>query len=228
MTLFILLAAEFIFGIVVGFILSDNKKGLSIEEAKMSSVLFLIATAVVLWQNPDMSGSVFAELALSWFVLLAGVLVGELIKMKLISNIIHAIKKKDIQLAMNEMVQLAGEIQYSRRASDSDRLYHKLYEVQGSLKALSEKSKGIQSESFMNKLRYLFELCEDYVGLSITIKGDVHEGKASQDTIDTWLAIGKELTSLSWDTLNHAEENVKNELGKAFSMKVVHRAVSKR
>lgn len=227
MTLALLVVAEIFLGIVVGFVLSDNKRGLSIEEAKISSILFLLSTAFVFWRNPEMSGVVFAHLAISWFVLIIGVILGETIKMQLISKIVRAIQKKDIQLAVNELVQIAGQVQYSRRSSDTGELYKKLYEVQSMLKTLSHKSKKIQEPAFLEKLHYLFELCEDYTTLSVKIKEDYQNNCLCQEAVEAWTAIGKELTSLSWDTLNHAEENVKNQLGKAFSVKVVQRAMSK-
>lgn len=220
MALILLIVVEWVFGVVVGFVLSDNKKGLSIEEAKIFSVLFMISAAVVFWQNPELSGKVFAELALSWFILVTGVLLGEIIKMRLISNIVRTIHKKDIQLAISELVQQAHQVQHT---GSPETLYQKLYDVQKMLQGLAAKSKGIQSPAFLRKLYYLFELCEDYVSLSVTLKAN-----SSSDTIDTWMGIGNELTSLSWNTLNHAEENVKNELGKAFNMKVVQKAVTRR
>lgn len=225
MTFILLVVAELFFGMMVGFILSDNKKGLSIEEIKISSILFLISAAIVFWQNPQLTGIVFTQLALSWFMLTVGVLLGEMLKMRLISNIVRTIQKKDIQLAINELVQFASQTQHT---GDLDSLHKKLYEVQDMLRGLAKKSEGIQSTSFLNKLRYLFELCEDYVSLSVKLQRDIKAGKQSTDMTGNWLAIGQELTGLSWDTLNHAEENVKNELGKAFSMKVVHRAVVRR
>lgn len=225
MTFAILLVAEVILGLMVGFILSDNKKGLSIEEIKLTSILFLITTAIVFWQNPELSGVVFVQLAVSWFILAMSVILGEMLKMRLICKIIRAIHKKDIQLAINELVQLAGATQYEPAGSDPKSLYHKLYDVQGMLQALAKKSKGVQSEAFLQKLYYLFELCEDYVSLTVKLKGDK---STPPDARTTWMSIGKELTNLSWDTLNHAEENVKNHLGRAFSIKVVQKALSKK
>jgi hypothetical protein len=220
-----LIAAEIALGAVVGFVLSDNKKGLSVEEVKISSILFLLSTAFVFYDNPQLSGALFAHLAISWFILIIGVLLGEALKMRLIGKIVRSIQKKDIQLAINELVQIATQTQFTKRESDVKELYAKLYKVQEMLHGLARKSKGIQNQSFLEKVKYLFELCEDYVSLSVKIKGDIQEGKQTDSTLTIWENIGKELTSLSWDTLNHAEENVKNELGKAFSVKVVHKAI---
>lgn len=223
-----LIAAEVLLGAVVGFVLSDNKRGLSIEEVKLSSILFLLSTAFVFWQNPELNGQVFAHLAVSWFILIIGVLLGEMLKMRLISKIIRSIQKKDIQVAVNELVQIATKTQFTLKSTDTDSLYRKLYDVQAMLNGLSRKSKGIQNDAFLEKLRYLFELCEDYVSLSVKIGDDIKAGKNNVNAMIIWENIGKELTSLSWDTLNHAEENVKNELGKAFSVKVVHKAIGQK
>lgn len=225
MTFLIIVALELVVGSIVGFVLSDNKEGLSLEEVKISSILFLIATAVVFWHNPQLNGIVFTELALSWFILTGGVILGELIKMKIIFNIVQTIKKKDIQLAINELVQVAARTQHMNRASDKDTLQKKLYEVQTMLNALARRSEQEQSKAFLKKLRYLFQLCEDYTNLSINLRADAKEGNMNESLLESWNAIGEELTSLSWDTLNHAEEHMKCELGKAFSMKLVKRAL---
>lgn len=222
-----IIALELVIGCIVGFVLSDNKEGLSLEEVKISSILFLIATAVVFWHNPQLNGIVFTELALSWFILTGGVILGELLKMKIIFNIIQTIKKKDIQLAINELVQVAARTQHMNRASDKDSLQKKLYEVQTMLNALARRSEKVQSKEFLKKLRYLFQLCEDYTNLSVSLRADVQKGDINVSLMDSWNAIGEELTNLSWDTLNHAEEHVKHELGKAFSMKLVRRALHK-
>lgn len=224
MTFIILFLAELLLGAIVGFILSDNRKGLSIEDIKISSILFLVATAFVFWDNPTITGATYAQLAFSWFVLIIGVILGELIKMRMIKRIVSSIKKKDIQIAINELVALASQTQHLRRREDIDILYKKLYEVQNMLHALSVKSKKTQTKEFIHKLQYLFELCEDYVSLSVKLREDSTKGTDAECLNESWVAIGRELTSLSWDTLNHAEENVKKELGKAFSMRAVKEA----
>jgi hypothetical protein len=93
------------------------------------------------------------------------------------------------------------------------------------LNALARRSEQEQSKAFLKKLRYLFQLCEDYTNLSINLRADAKEGNMNESLLESWNAIGEELTSLSWDTLNHAEEHMKCELGKAFSMKLVKRAL---
>lgn len=225
MNFIILFAAELVLGGIVGFILSDNRKGLSIEEIRISSVLFLLSTAIVFWKNPEISGRVYASLAFSWIVLIIGVLLGELVKMRIINKIISSINKKDIQIAINELVQMASQSQLLKRDSDRDALYKKLYEVQNLLHLLANKSKRTQTQAFLDKLHYLFELCEDYVSLSIKLCDKTMGEQDTECLKVTWLSIGEELTSLSWDTLNHAEQNIKNELGKAFSMQVVKQAL---
>lgn len=226
MNILILLIAELFLGAIVGFLLSDNRKGLSIEDIKISSILFLIATALVFWENPTMDGTMYAHLAFSWLVLVVGVILGEMVKLRIIKKIISSINKKDIQIAVNELVRLSSEVQYMRRKEDIASLHQKLYEVQNMLNILSKKSKKTQPKEFNQKLYYLFELCEKYVSLSVQLREDSAKGKDVGCTNEEWLLIGRELTSLSWDTLNHAEENVKKELGKAFSVQAVKQAIS--
>jgi hypothetical protein len=225
MVLTILILSELFLGAIVGFVLSDNKRGLSLEEIKISSIIFLLANAFVFWQNPDAKGIVFAHLAISWFVLTFGVLIGEAIKMRLIRSIVNTIHKKDIQLAINELVQMAAHSRFTRQDTDRAELITKRNQVQHMLHTLIEKSKGIQNEDFTQKLIYLNDLCESYVKLSFLMWDDMKNGHVNSELIEQWTKVGQSLTGVSWDTLNHAEEKTKEYLSKAFSIRVVKRAL---
>lgn len=223
----VIFMVELLFGAIVGFLLCDNKKGLSIDEIKFSSVMFLLANAFVFWKDKDVPAAIFAHLAISWFILIVGVLIGESIRMRLIRSILRTIQKKDIQVAINEMVQLASYIGYRRRNSDITNLEEKLDEVRAMLDSLSAKGCYENNATFKNNIQYLHELCDSYVELSMTIWQDFSKEEEQGDKLQLWESIGNELKSVSWDTLNHAEEHMVKYLSRIFPFKLVRAAMHK-
>lgn len=221
----ILVLCELIMGAIVGFILCDNKRGLSMDEIKFSTILFVLANAFVFWKNPDAKAIIFAHMAISWFIVMIGVIMGEMLKLSLIKRIIRTVRKKDIQLAVDTLVRIAAVGVNRRRQSDKDKLDEQLLLVHSMLAQLIAQSKGLKGAAYQEQIQYLDELCGTYAALSKRVWDDLAKGVTDEGRLRTWTEIGDELTGISWDALNHAEENVKQQLSKAFSMRAIHRAL---
>ncbi len=219
----ILMPIEFVVGAIIGFFLCDKQEGLSIDEIKLGSIVFLIANAFVYYQNPEMPGLTIVHLIVSWIMLSIGLIVGEGFRLKIIRNVIQTIHKKDVQLSIANFIQAITRVTYCNINRDNRDLADasaKLDIVYTQLDKLIDKARKLNDQGLTDKFSSIKSLCSYYADYSKYVCSEPDSLKRSE-MMHNWVSIGEELSNLSWDTLNHAEENIKIHLQRSFSSNIL-------
>lgn len=207
MTVLVVLVGEILLGMALGFFISDNRPGLSIEEVKVSSIVFLIATGIVMFTHPEVDVLVFAHLTLGWLLINAAMLGGELIRLKLFQHLRNTIAKKDVQLLVNDFVRLATRFGFTRQECDRQAMEDKLAEVKAQIRKVSKRTARFEDKQISRRIDVVAELCERYFEIAMIVAGEA-PGPYRDELLRQWNELGDVLTDISWDTLNHAEANV--------------------
>lgn len=220
LTILTVFPLELLLGIALGFFLSDGKPGMSLDEVKISSLVFLLTNAFVMLTHPEMSVTVFAYLAVSWIAINIGMLLGELIRFSLISRILGIIAKKDVQLKVTEFVRLATRYGFTGYHADYEAAKAQLESVYQELTRVAERAGRMKNSDTGRKLRIIGDLCRQYMDTAEIVCRE-QEPARKQEALLVWGELGNTLTSLSWDTLNHAEEEIKKKLSRVWGSEIV-------
>lgn len=207
MAVIVLLVGEILLGVALGFFISDNRPGLSLEEVKVSSIVFLVTTGIVMLIHPDIDAIVFAHLTLGWLVINTAMLGGELIRLKLFQHLKNTIAKKDVQLQVNDFVRLATRYGFTCQEQDRKAVEAKLAEVQAQIRKVSARAARLEDKQIANRISVVAELCERYYDTAL-ILAEEEPGERRDELLEQWNELGDALTDISWDTLNHAEASI--------------------
>lgn len=209
MTLLLLLMLEFALGVAIGFLLSDNRRGLSSHETKFATILFLLVNAFVLLKHPELPPAVIIHLGVSWFVLIGGILSGESIRLYVIKKARQWICRRfDRQKHAICDLLSKGETE----DADPEWVLKQLQAIRYSLQELE--SLGMTSTT------ELLSALERFVDITLAMR-QVHP---DAETLRMWHEARSELIHLV-DTVFHKEATC---IGKTLSVKplrTVHRAM---
>jgi len=209
MTLLLLLMLEFALGIVIGFLLSDNRRGLSFRETKFATLLFLLVNAFVLLKHPELPPAVMIHLGVSWFVLIGGILSGESIRLYMINKARQWICRHfDRQKHAIYDLLSRGETEYA----EPEGVLQKLQAIRYSLRELEPLGMTSTTE-FLSAL-------ERFVDITLAMQ----QTSPDAETLRMWHEARNELLHLA-DTVFHKEVAC---IGKTLSVKplrTVHRAM---
>lgn len=202
----IVLLSEVALGIALGFFLSDNRPGLSLDDVKVSSIVFVVVIGFVMLTHPEANVMVFAHLAIGWALINASMLAGELLRINLFRYVRNAIAKKDVQLLVSDFVRLSTRYGFTGAAGDRENALTKLAEVREQLKKVHRRAERFD-QKITDRLDVIGELCEHYFETAVIVTQETSPQKRDE-ILRHWGELGNTLTDISWDTLNHAEANI--------------------
>ena len=215
-----LIGLELFMGIIVGFIVCDNQKGFSITEIKVSSLLFILSNAFVFWKNPDVKAIIFSHLAISWFILMIGVYLGEKIKMHLINSYLAKMQKDKIIVKTNELVRVNVSNSYlGTEVKDNVNREHQV--LHSLLEILKEYLKQTKQDDLIIKVNQFQNLVQSYQDLSVQIWQEIEDGNVRPERIHLWVQVGQELITTCEFLLENTQEIVQKYIGKEFSLDIL-------
>lgn len=212
----IMLLGEFALGVALGFFVSDSRPGLSVDDLKASSIVFLITTGVVMFSHPDVPAVVFAHLIIGWILISTAMLCGELLRLRLLQYLRNLLAKKDTQLLISDFVHLATRYGFTGAEADREAARAKLAEVKARLEAVNRQAAHFEGKETLNRFTVIGELCNRYYDIAETVTA-VQDAQQRAAILEEWRKLGTALTDLSWDALNHAEANIKMRLSLVWS-----------
>jgi hypothetical protein len=212
--------AEFLLGLILGFFLSDKQDGLTFDDIKLSLIAFLLVNAFVLWQYPAHKGIIFAALTIGWLAVNLGMLFGVITRRIMVRKVVSGLSKKDIQSSICDYIKTVRHYAYGL-VNDRGIVDMKNQGVREKLDLLCEQSLSLsEDKGTSERINQMTNLCDDYLSVA-------HEIKANEDTVNKTQMLeylsekGDAIVDLSWNTLNHTENEVKAGLRKIGTTKVV-------
>lgn len=220
MEMALLIGLELIMGIIVGFIVSDNQKGLSSLEIKVSSLLFIMTNAFVFWRNPEVKGIIFSHLAISWIVLIVGVYIGEMIKCYLVSKYLSKLQKDKILVKVSSLIASTSQESYMKDAQTREEVRNDFEMLHNMINILKEYLKRNNEQLILNKVEKFQSLSNHYMEISEQVWFEISQGNIREERIRFWNEIGKELLTTSEHLLIDAEQFLEKNMNKEFSIKI--------
>lgn len=220
MEMLLLIILELIMGAIVGFIVSDNQKGLSSLEIKVSSLLFIMTNAFVFWKNPEVKGIIFSHLAISWIVLIIGVYLGEIIKCYLVNKYLSNIQKDKILIKVSSIIASTSQESYMKDEEKRKELKSELESLHKMISVLKEYLNRNNEEKIALKIDKFQSLSIHYMEISEQIWNEILQGNVRAERIKFWNEIGKELLLTSEHLLTDAEQFLEKNMNKEFSIKI--------
>ncbi len=220
MEMALLITLELLMGLIVGFIVSDNQKGLSSLEVKVSSLLFIMTNAFVFWRNPEVKGIIFSHLAISWIVLIIGVYVGEMIKCYMVNKYLGKIQKDKILLKVSSLIASTSQESYMKDEKAREEIKQNFNSLHNMINTLKDYLKRNNEEQIVVKIDKFQSLSNHYMEISEQVWSEISQGNIREERIQFWNEIGKELLVTSEHLLVDAEQFLQKNMNKEFSVKI--------
>ena len=105
MNLFLVFLSQFVLSVVMGFYLNDSKKGISSKEAKLAFMASLIGFLVITPSTEEQFIEMLIYLSIFVFLSIYGIIVGEVLFIKLSDRFISHLRIKDIKDRLHYLLE---------------------------------------------------------------------------------------------------------------------------
>lgn len=213
---------QFFIGISLGFFLDEwnEEKSITVDfnEIAISTFAFMIINIFALWFNDDYNIYSFIILTLGWFSIMLGIIVGNLGRSSVVDKILNVIRKKDIQLTLKDMIQISYKYVHRADENTKEKLEKLEQEIICALEQIIASMVKINNTKMKERFEKLKLLCKEYIELTEII-AEEKDKELKDQLIDEWIEIGEYLSKISWDTLNHAQEEIMQRFKKIWARK---------
>lgn len=212
---------ELLLGSALGFFLSDSRKGLSLKDVGLSSIVFIVVNIIMTLINPQTYSQLFGTLIIGWLSIMGGLLIGELAKLKILDRIIHDFAKKDVQTAIAELIGSTNEWVSQQELNRQDQVKVQLSLTQEKLSQFADRTTHLhQNQDTIQRINLMSTLCQNYVEAARTIctEPDTNHKQAMLCQLNE---TGSALKTLSTDTLTYAEDEMKRAVTMVSPSKIV-------
>lgn len=105
MNLFFVFLSQFVLSVVMGFYLNDSKKGVSSKEAKLAFIASLIGFLIITPSTDEQFIEMLIYLSIFVFLSIYGIIVGELLFIKLSERFISRLRINDIKEHLHYLLE---------------------------------------------------------------------------------------------------------------------------
>lgn len=197
---------ELFIGMFIGFYFTDRKQGLSFNDVKIASVMFLTLNAVLLFTH-NTSWLALAHMIASFVVLFGGILVGEYLRIHLARKVVsRTVRKEDIYQTIQSFIEQANRV-VNGEGSHKE-LEEQLITVQGRIDQARLRVHLMKQPEMFARLNHISGMCEKLCCMSQSIQGE--DAKAYRQ-------ISVSVSELSWDTLQSMEAGVTKSMTKPMT-----------
>lgn len=210
---------ELLIGLVIGFYLSDKKRGISFKEMKFGAIAMMIVTSTLLFIGSAHNAKTLIATLVSGLVIFTGVFTGELLKIKLTAAVVRSIQKDNIYSTIRQFVAHAKFTSGRSEGINKEFMDVELYKTVDYLRGLADRATKFKQDDLAMRIHEVMASCITLNRLS-TQMTDADSREKYEELADT-------LLDVSWDTLTYTEQKVKRDITRnwhtlAFAMKVVH------
>lgn len=217
----ILIVANLIVGVIAGFFLGDDKKGISLVDIKIGTIVLIAVSVIVFWRNGFQGNEAWLSILVSWVVLCVGLVYGEKLRRRW-SQIISDKKidrkraEKAIEnfLAISEKVvskgQTFGSTALVVKTDDDEEFQQGLRYVVNEIERLKAHADALRAPKMKEQLNVLEEAC-------ISIHRIGNSCGVDDEMKLKHYFLTKEVKELSEDMLTRVETHMYSELNRRTS-----------
>lgn len=195
---------ELFVGLFIGFYFTDKKQGLSFNDAKIASIMFLTLHAILLFMD-KLNWVSLAYMVASFVALLSGIFLGEYIRIRVAQKLVNkAVRKEDVYQTIKVFIERTERV--AIYAEDADGLHEHLVSVQEQIDQARLRIKVMKQPEMFAHLNHISDTCARMANMSTQVRGT--------EDIEKYRRLGQSLVELSWDTLSAMEDGVTKRVSK--------------
>lgn len=201
MNLFFVFLSQFVLSVVMGFYLNDSKKGISSKEAKLAFMTSLIGFLVVTPSTEEQFIEMLIYLSIFVFLSIYGIIVGELLFIKLSERFISRLRISEIKERLHYLLEVLDKAE-----KEAEVLRKEITEHLKEIEMILIQSKPIFSILNMKRVdNMLFNLIDLCRTLNRTLnEEDIDDLKQKiQPYKKVIMSINNIITTLEKTTTNH-------------------------
>jgi len=201
MVILLVFILEFLIGVAIGIFLCDKKEGLSIQEAKISSIMFCVVTLFLHSKQPSISGSFLIISLIGWLCITMGMLFGEYIRLRIMHQAMRNVHRQTIQKDIIDLISNSTSMVCSSKPKEIKHIYRLLHKIVGEI-AILQQNKAIVNGDMQQQLQQIQELCHEFVDIGIDL---CFQPRANNTMQQIFVEYGQELSIITSQTLANIE-----------------------
>lgn len=206
---------ELLVGLLMGFYLTDKKRGISFRELRIGAALLLLVGAFMMWRNGAVDPITWIHTGLSFVGIFGGIVLGEYFHFKLVRKVTEKIKKEDVHQSIEEFTR---EVKIFAKDKSGVNEYRMITAMQA---AVDKIDKVRYHAVATNRKEIVEELCELSASCR-ALKRVSH--RVSGEKVQEFT---ERLTSVAWDTLRETEASVQKKMAQpvhavAIAVRSIH------
>lgn len=196
------LPLELLVGSIAGFYFSDKQKKANRIELLIAGMFYLLVNIFVIWQYPDMSIGLWAQLTICWVMLTLGTILGKALRTRVIDVLTaKSVDKHSTQRKLDQFIRYTNGVafNYNNQAISTD----SLLAIVGEIKRLREHAIKIGESKLIYRMDLILDSCYSLSRLSGAIRDT--EGENDEE-VERYKKASAELRDIAWSTLNQIEQ----------------------